>query len=264
MVRINKKHLIGAVGLAGLLLISLSSYGLYTSTRDSHTIKFASEIYPPFTITHHDNKELQGFDIEVAKTLCDILVRRCTFSDSKRNQMYESLKTHKYDAWINAITITNERKDHIAFTNPYFSTKAMLIASSNTLFTAAPSDIKGKTIGMGEHTCYIHYLNKTYKNIINIRMFKSRNEALDALEKGMIDAVIDDDIAVKHWRLSQKDPKKYRLIGLPAKFKELRDHKYGIAVAKDNPSLLNELNHAIKHLKDDGFLEKLAAKHFSR
>lgn len=255
MIYMSKRYFINILSILGLLLINVSSYAEYA------VIRFASEIYPPFTL-QHDDKELHGFDIDVAKALCTIIDTKCTFSNSKFSDMKESLKTHKYDAWINAITITDERQKEISFTEPYFSSKAMLIATNDTVFNAAPIEIKGKTIGVGEHTCYIQYLNDTYKDIIKVKIFPSRDEAFVALETGNIDAFIDDDIALKHWRLSQKNPRKYRLIGLPAKFKELRDHKYGIAVAKDNPELMNDLNHALEHLKTDGTLDKIIDKHF--
>ncbi len=240
---------------AGLLLITTTADAGYTN------IRFASEIYPPFTSQHID-KELQGFDIDVAKALCKIIDAKCTFSNEKFSDMIPSLKNRKYDAWINAITITEERQKEISFSKPYFATKAMLIATNNTLFNAAPAEISGKTIGVGEHTCYIQYLKETYNDMIKIKIFSDKDAPLIALEKGEVDAVIDDDQTLKHLRASQKDPKKYRLINLPAKYKQLIWHEYGIAVAKDNVELIRVLNHALDHLKDEGTIKKLIKKHF--
>jgi len=259
----NKKlsfiHILSAV----LILISTVPRADATSHTKPITIRFASEIYPPFTALH-SNEELQGFDIDIAKALCEKINAECTFSNDKFSNMIPSLKAHKYDAWISAITISEEHQKEVSFSKPYFSTKAVLIATNDTVFNAAPVEIKGRTIGIGEHTCYIQYLKNTYGDTIKVKTFHTKNESLLALEKGEVDAVIGDDLALKHWRLSQKDPKKYRLIGLPAKYSQLVWHKYGIAVAKDNDELIEDLNHAIYHIESDGTYDTLVKKYFYR
>jgi lysine-arginine-ornithine-binding protein len=250
-----KKYFINILS-TGLLFISTSSHAGYT------VIRFASEIYPPFT-TQHANKELKGFDIAVAKAICAIIDTKCTFNNDKFNDMIPSLKKHKYDAWINAITITEHRQKEISFSKPYFATKAMLMATDNTTFNAAPAEIKGKTIGVGEHTCYAQYLQNTYKDTIKVKTFQTKDEAIISLEKGEVDALIDDDIVLKHWRSIQKNPKKYRLIDPPLKYPQLIWHKYGIAVAKDNIELIKDLNHAIDHIEKDGTIDKLAQEYLT-
>lgn len=225
-------------------------------------IRFASAIYPPFTILNAQ-KELQGFDIDLAKTLCEKTKTKCTFSQDNFSNMVSSLTSKKYDAWINAISITDERQKEIVFSNPYFSTTALLIANKDSTFSSTPREIKNKIIGVGKHTCYINYLKTTYGDRIKIKIFSTRDEAHAALDQGLVDAVIDDATVLRYWRASQNTGKKHRLINLPAKYSNLAWHKYGIAVKKDNTALVAKLNSALASIKADGTYDNLRKKYFA-
>jgi ABC-type amino acid transport substrate-binding protein len=131
------------------------------------------------------------------------------------------------------------------------------------MFNAAPVEIKGKTIGVVERGYYLRFLKKTYGDIIKVRIFSDREKAFAALNDGSVDAVIDDSMVIKNWRLLQRDDKKYRSINLPAKHSALVWHSYGIAVTKSNTQLLKILNDAIKQIKTDGTLAKLIKKYFA-
>ncbi|MBU0744545.1 MAG: transporter substrate-binding domain-containing protein [Gammaproteobacteria bacterium] len=252
----NKKNLFLHAFSAILIMASV------ISTAETETIKFAFEIYPPFAMLNARH-ELQGFDIDIAKALCEKIGVKHTFSDDSLKNMGPSLKSGQYDAWISSITIDSKRLKDVTFTGPYFSSTARLIATKNTVFNGAPIEIKGKTLGVKEHTCYIEYLQKTYGDRVIIKSFATKNDAYIALENGLVDAVIDDVMALKHWRFLQKDPKEYRLISLPAKYSNLVWHKYGIAVAKDNLELAKTLDNALAQIKADGTYDKIVEKYFA-
>lgn len=243
---------------ASLILIGTIAHA------ETEVIRFASAIYPPFTTLNNATKELEGFDIDLAKALCKKINARCTFTNDQFSNMVISLHTKKYDAWINAITISKERQQEVTFTQPYFATTALLIATQKTSFNAAPVEIKGKTIGVGLPTCYLQLLKKAYGDTIKIKSFATKDDAYEALKNGSIDAVIDDSLVIREWRNTQKDKKNYRLIGLPAKYSKLGWHKYGIAVAKNNSKLVHKLNHALHSIKtkSNGTYNKLVEKYF--
>lgn len=251
----RKKTFIYCVIGVSLFITSIIAYA------ETEVIRFASGVYPPFTILKGD-RVLYGFDIDVAKALCDKMKVRCSFSYDQFVNMSSSLKNDKYDAWISAISIGEERQQQAVFTEPYFSSNASLIATKDTFFNAAPVEIKGKTIGVADRTCYIQYLQNTYGNTINIKIFPTEQDSFIALKKGVVDAVIDDETVIRRWRLEQNDKKKYRLIGLPAKYSNLVWHQYGIAVAKDNQELVEKLNNAISRIKIDGTYDRIVKKYF--
>ncbi|EKE01374.1 MAG: arginine ABC transporter, periplasmic arginine-binding protein [uncultured bacterium] len=251
----NKKNLLLSC-VSALLLISNISYAKIK------TIRFALEAtYAPFSATHAD-KELDGFDVDIAKEICKRLKAQCTFRDEPTGNMIPLLKAGKYDAWIGAITVTEERKKEIAFSDVYLSSTAKLMAAKNSTFNAAHIEIKGKTIGVEAGTSYIPYIEKMYGKTVKIQTFPTGHDSCQALKDGKVDAVIDDELVLKHWRLDHGGKEQYRLIGLPAKHLSLIKQQYAIAVAKDNITLVKEIDRALSEMKADGTYAKIIKKHF--
>lgn len=244
------------VAIVALIALGVGSYAR------AEVIRFASAVYPPFTMLNN-HQEPCGFDVDIARLLCEKINVDCSFNIDKFTNLVSSLNSRKYDAWISAITICNGHKKNVVFTRPYFSSTALLIATKDTIFDAAPAGIKGKIIGVADHTCYIQYLKNTYGDTVTIKTFPTEDESFLALKKGLVDAVIDDAIVIRKWRLKQRNKDKYRLIGLPAKYSELVWHKYGIAVAKNNQLLVNRLDAVIDQIKADGTYQKLVDKYFA-
>jgi ABC-type amino acid transport substrate-binding protein len=178
------------------------------------------------------------------------------------SNMVSSLKRGEYDAWISAITITKEREKEIAFSDVYFSGIAKLMATKADTFNATPREIKGKTIGVEAGTSYIPYIKIIYDDFVTIKTFSSGDNLCLALKNGRVDAVIDDETVLKHWRSEQNDRKQYRLIGLPAKHLSLIKQQYAIAVAKNNPNLVMAINRVLAQIKADGTYKKIFDAHF--
>ena len=229
----------------------------------AESIKFAVAISALPITTSNINKKLREFDLDIAKALCAKLNAQCTFSTDKISNMIPSLQSGKYDAWIGAINIIPEREQQIAFSASYFSSTAKLLATKATTFNAAPVEIKGKTIGVEADTSFILYLKKTYGETIKINVFPSLNAAWVALENGKVDAIIEDSILLKRWRAQHPHSKKrYRLISLPHKYLNLTKQKYGIAIAKNKPALVKEINQALVAIKASGTYHKIVKEHF--
>ena len=225
-------------------------------------IKFATRgSYAPFSRLH-TNEELYGFDIDIAKEVCKKLQAQCEFKVDHVSNMIQSLKTGKYDAWVSAITISEDNKKEIAYSDAYFSGMAKLLATVASAFSATPVELKGKTIGVEVGTSYILYIKKIYGDNVKIKTFSTGHDACLALKDGVVDAVIDDEVVLEHWRSEHADKKNYRLIGLPAKHLDFIKQQYAIAVAKDNVELVTAINRALGEIKSDGTYAQLVNKHF--
>lgn len=254
----NRKNVFLSIGYVTLILVCTVSYAKI------ETIRFATRaVYAPFSKPKmHTHEELYGFDIDMANELCKRLHAKCTISIDQIGALIPSLQTGKYDAWISAITITEERKKEITFSDPYFSGTAGLLASTASTFSATPIELHGKTIGVEVATSYIPYIKSMYGDAIKIQSFSTGHDACLALRDGKVDAVLDDEIVLNHWRTEHADKKHYRLIGLPAKHLDLIRQQYAIAVAKDNVELVTAINQALAEIKSDGTYEKLIKKNF--
>ncbi len=246
----SKKRLIFSTFI-WLSLITCSSFA------QKLKIKFGTSVYPPF-VTLDKNQEPSGFDIELAKLICKNLSAECTFKNETFQQLTPSLTANKYDVWIGAITINkNYQRQELLFTKPYFFSTTKLIATKKNLFGGAPNEIKGKKIGILAETCYPELIRKTYGSSVTIKIYDSYEKLYRALQNGDCDAVMDDELVIRNWRSRQANRSTYRLIGLPAKYKNLVWHKFGIAVAKQHPELVKILNHAISKIKRTSNYKKL-------
>lgn len=232
------------------------------SCAEIKTIRFVvAGSYAPFARIH-TAKEMSGFDIDIANEICKRAHAKCDLKNDKISNLIDSLKSGKSDAWIGGISVTEERKKDIAFSDVYFSGQAKLVATKATTFNATPIEIKGKTIGVEAGTSYISYIKEMYDDTVKIVTFPTGHDSCMALKDGKVDAVIDDAVVLEHWLLEHADRKNFRLIGLPAKHLNLINQDYAIAVAKNNLELLKTLNKTLAQIKQDGTYDELVRKHF--
>ncbi len=114
--------------------------------------------YPPFNTLTSDGK-LEGFDIDIAKALCAEMKVTCTFVTQDWEGMIPALQADKYDAIIASMSITDERKQEVAFTNKYYNTPpALVVPKDSDLSEATAESLPGKTIGAQPSTTFANYV----------------------------------------------------------------------------------------------------------
>lgn len=245
--------------LVGLFL--LSSFTAIAAL--PQTISFATEAtYPPFE--YIDAKgNMQGYDIDLAKALCQEMHVQCTFSNQPFDSLIPSLKLGKFNALIGALGITDARKQQVDFTDPYLAATASFVAPVASQLSLSPESLKGKTIGVQGGTTYEQYLASDYKDIVKIKTYTSLQDALLDLDSGRINAVLGDTPSITDWLQKHNNDKKYALVGSAINNPKMFGVGYAIAVQKGNQELLDAFNTALQKIKDNGTYQKLNATYFS-
>jgi arginine transport system substrate-binding protein len=225
-------------------------------------VRFASEAtYPPFEFLSASG-ELQGFDIDIAKAVCAQAALKCKFSAQPWENLITGLELGKFDAVINAMDITDERKKRVDFSEPYFSPTGSFIARKSADLSITPLGLKGKVVGAQKGTTFEKYLKQQYKKIIILKTYPNFNDALLDLKADRLDAAIIDTPALKDW-LQNNDPQHhFTLVGEPIQDPEFFGVGYGIAVKKGNIALLNKINQGLSDIKKNGTYEKIFSKYF--
>ncbi|QIB35878.1 ABC transporter substrate-binding protein [Ancylobacter pratisalsi] len=215
--------------------------------------------YPPFNSVDTSG-QLVGFDIDIAKALCEKMKVECTFVAQDWDGIIPALLAKKYDAIVASMSITDERKEKVAFTIPYYLTPGNFIAPKDTKITdISPEALKGKLIGAQSSTTGATYLEDKYKGS-DIKLYPTQDEANADLASGRLDAVLADKFVLYEWLEKTDAGKCCKFISpdLPG----VNPDGTGIAVRQDDNELREMLNKAIKEIQADGTYAKINAKYF--
>lgn len=225
------------------------------------TLRIGTEgAYKPFNFLD-SAKQLQGFDIDIAKALCAEMKAKCTFVTQDWDGIIPALKAKKYDAIIASMSINEKRKKHVAFTDKYYSSPMAFVASKKSSLTAVNKDtMKGKTLGAQQGTVMARYLEENFP-ADSVKVYKTQEQANLDLAAGRLDAVVYEKFVGYAW-LQEKAGACCKFVG-----EDITDQKYvgtgvGIALRKKDTELVKKFNAAIKAIRENGTYAKINAKYF--
>ena len=165
--------------------------------------------YPPFNVLEADGT-LTGFDIDIARALCEEMQAECEFVTSDWDGIIPALIAGRFDAIIASMSITEERKEQVDFTEKYYNTPPAIAAPKDTpIKGVTKEDLAGKTIGVQGGTTHFNYSEKTYTDS-TIKPYPTAQEYQLDLANGRIDAVNDDITVIAHRTRSSDCPSRPR------------------------------------------------------
>ncbi|MBB5017001.1 arginine/ornithine transport system substrate-binding protein [Chitinivorax tropicus] len=251
----QKRVLIAAMWLSALVAT--------VQAKEWKTIRIGLEAaYKPFTYKTPDGR-LAGFDIDMANALCAQMKAKCTFVEQDWDGIIPALNAHKYDAIISSMSITEERKRVVAFSDKYYHTPSRLIAKLDKKLTGTPESMKGKRIGVLRGATQEQYAADLYGRAgAQVVPYGSQNEAFLDLSSGRLDATLVDSVVGKVDFLDTPAGRSYGFIGAV-----LDDPKYigaGVAVAvrKSDTDLRDQFSAAIKAIRGNGVYKQVQTKYF--
>ncbi|WP_263171368.1 transporter substrate-binding domain-containing protein [Streptomyces sp. SCSIO ZS0520] len=209
--------------------------------------------YPPFQ-SEIDGK-VQGFDV----SLVDIAAKNLKVKQDIVDTPFENFKTGAFlnsgqcDLAAAGMTITEERKKNVDFSDPYFSaTQAVLVDRKSGIISLDDLKSKGKKLGAQVQTTGEEY---AAKRKLGATSFESSDALLNGLRTGQVQAVIIDYPVVQGWLKNKDNAKAFKIAdNLDT------GEQYGFTVKKGNTKLLAALNKAIRDAKADGTYKKLYEK----
>jgi octopine/nopaline transport system substrate-binding protein len=245
------------------------------------SIKIGTEgAYPPWN-SKDAAGNLIGFEVELANELCKIMKHNCTIVEQDWDGMIPALASRKFDAIMAGMSITDERKKTINFSQGYadeVASLAVMKGSKNeglkTLSAINLTDInadeqatldtltkafKGKTIGVQTATIHQNFLDSGLMGEVKVRTYKTQDEVNLDLAAGRIDAALAAAVAFTDY--AEKSGKAVVLTG-PTFAGGDFGNGVGVGIRKGDSKLLNDFNAAIDKARDEGIISRLAIKHF--
>ena len=212
--------------------------------------------YAPFE-SQNEKGEIVGLTIDVVTAAAKKAGIEVKFVNTPWEGIFNSLQQGDRDMLASSITITDERKQTMDFTNPYFDAYQLMAVKANSKVTKF-ADLKKLKVGVQTGTTGDEVVTKQQgKNSTNIKRFESTPLALKELEAGGVDAVVADNGVVINYVANNAG----------AKFKTVSDtafapEQYGFAVKKGNAELLGLLNKGLADIKADGTYDQIYTKYF--
>lgn len=220
---------------------------------DSGEIRIGFEgTYQPFNYLD-DNNEYAGFDVDIANELAKRMGVKTKFVATKWDSLIGGLKADKFDVIIAQMTVTEERKKSVDFTDPYVVTGSVLITKEDTTGISELEDIKGKKVGVGGGTTFEEVARSV--DGADVNLYKSINDYIQDLINGRLDVIINDQLLMSYNIKEEK---------LPLKIVSdiMNKDEIAMAVKKGNDDLVTKLNQELSEMKEDGTYDDIYKKWF--
>ena len=213
--------------------------------------------YAPFNYTNADGT-LGGFDIEIANAICADMQVTCEIVAQDWDGIIPGLKAGKYDAIVAAMSVTPERAQQVAFTDPYFSNALVFLAKKDSTFDPAKvTDINAHSIAAQRSTISSQWLENTYPKA-DMKLYDTLSNAFLDLGAGRVDAMISDKLPAIEW-LSSTSGSNYVLKGAEI---DINDN-FAIAVRPNDEALQAKINTSLSNIKANGTYDKINQKYFA-
>jgi arginine/ornithine transport system substrate-binding protein len=248
----------------GILVSIIVCFFLTAATAfagDIKQVRIGTEgAYPPFNLVDK-NGELQGFDVDIAKALCEAAGVECKFVVQDWDGMIPGLLAKKYDAIIASMAITKEREKKVAFTNKYYMTPAKFVAKKGAGIDITPEGLKGKVVGVQRATTHENFVRDKF-GTVTIKSYATQDEANMDLVSGRVDLVIADSVVLLEGFINTEQGKDCEFTGPGFTDEQWYGKGIGIAIRKGDKGLVALFNEAIKKIRANDVYKTINDKYF--
>ena len=212
--------------------------------------------YAPFNYTNADGS-LGGFDVEIANALCADMKVTCEITAQDWDGIIPGLKAGKYDAIIAAMSVTPERSQQVAFTDPYFSNTLVFLAKADSNFDPAQdSHINANSIAAQRATISSQWFENAYPKA-TLKLYDTMSTASLDLGSARVDAMVSDKLPAIQW-LNSPAGDGFILKGAEI---DINDN-FAIAV-RPGDALQAKINNSLANIKANGTYDKINQKYFA-
>lgn len=243
----NVFSIISVLVLAGMVLAACAP-----AAATGKVVRVATDAtWPPFEVVDESSKKIIGLDID----LLDAIAAKSGFTVEYVNVAFDPLLAGisqcQYDAAISSITITDERKQTMLFSDPYYDAGQVVTIKKSDANIKGKDDLVGKSIGAQLGTTGA--IEAANIKDATVKTYDSIDLAYQDLINGQVDAVIADYPLALGFVGKNKDT-------LATAGEVFTSEKYGIAICNKNTELQASINKGLAAVKADGLIEKLTEK----
>ena len=226
-------------------------------------IKFgvAAEPYPPFSSKDASGKWV-GWEIDLMDAVCAQMNEKCELVEVAWDGIIPALQAKQFDLIWSSMSITDERKKTIDFSNMYYNTPTVVIGAKNGDLDITPEHLKGKLIGVQVSTTHERYAQKFFGAAgADVKTYSTQDEANNDLAAGRLDYVQADGSALDAFLQTDQGKACCELKGQVPHDEETLGSGVGAGIRKDDTALKDKVNAAIAELAKAGKFDEITAKY---
>ena len=209
--------------------------------------------FPPYEMISDDGG-FEGIDVEIATEIANKLGLELVVDDMEFGSVITSVQSGKSDIAMAGLTVTEERKQNVDFTESYATGIQVIIVPEDSDILTVDDLANDKMIGVQDGTTGYIYCSDDYGED-HITSYTNGAMAIEALKGGKVDAVVIDNEPARAF-VAAND-------GLKILDTEYIVENYAIGVSKDNPGLCEAVNNALTELIADGTVQMIVDKYIT-
>ncbi|TDM07669.1 amino acid ABC transporter substrate-binding protein [Macrococcus lamae] len=209
--------------------------------------------YAPFS--YHDKQDkLTGYDVEVAEAVAKEAGYKVKFVETQWDSMFSGLNSGRFTTVANQVGINDERKAKYKFSEPYTYTSAVLVTRKGNDDIKSFDDVKGKKLAQ---TLTSNYGKIAKDHGAEITQVEGFNQSMELVLSNRVEGTFNEKLSVLDY-LKQKKSADVKVIEGDAE----KSESAFVFTKKTDQSVIDDINKALKTLKDNGELSKISKKWF--
>jgi polar amino acid transport system substrate-binding protein len=217
--------------------------------------------YPPFNYVHDDGA-LVGFNVDIARAICQDLGAACDVQTRAWDDLIPALKRGEADAVIASHMVTPKLLHDVDVTDRYYHTPGRFAALRETSrLEATPEALEGRKIAVARGTTHEAYL-RAFFTLSTIVPYDSIEVAQDAVRTRAADLLFDDAISMAFWLQGTASRACCEFRSEPFFEPRFFGDGVGIAVGKGDGQLRGQINAALRRIRDSGKYEEIVLRYF--
>lgn len=209
--------------------------------------------------------ELTGFDIDLGNALCAEIGIDCEWVVQGWDGIIPGLMARKYDAIMSSMTINEQRREQVLFSEPYITPPSAWFAPADVeLGTLSEETLEGMTIGVQRGTLQDNYATDMYGDVADVNRYATADDMVLDMDSGRLDAVFLD-FPIGKSTLLDSDAGDYKVVGeMITEPKEYFGEGFGMAFRQRDQELAEAFNEALAVLKENGTYDEIHAEYFGK
>ena len=249
------------ISLLVVMLMCLSLAACSSNETSKGTLTMATEAtFQPYE--YYDGDQIIGIDVDIARAIAEKIGMELEVQDVEFDTIIPGIQAGKYDFGAAGMTVTDERKKEVNFTDSYATGVQVVIVKEDSKIQSIDNLTDGSVENMlvGTQAGTTGFLYATWDieeaGLGTVKSFQKTTDAAQALVNGQIDCILLDNEPAKAIVANNS--------GLKILESEYTVEEYAIAIAKENTELLNQINAALKELIADGTIQNIIDEYIGK